>query len=108
MVVGLTLMWLLLPLNEPVFKATFNTRILWMVWLMLREMVTSLINWGGDVAVDLNNGLQIGTQAVQSIRFNLSPEITLSLMAGLSLAWLVANTMLLHRNSFTIKNGGVS
>jgi hypothetical protein len=102
MAVGLALVLFLLPISSP----TFDTPNLRLPWLTLIDMVLSLTNWLADLAANLNYWLQVGSQTAQAARFNLSPELTTGLIAGLSLAWLIGNAMLLPRKPFTSKNGG--
>ena len=103
--VGLALIILTLPLTASVF----DERLLWLPWLALSETFISLGSWLTDLALNLSDWAQAQRlQGLGLLSFDLSQGVAIAIVAGLGLACLIGNTLLLGHNPHSLKNGGAS
>jgi anti-sigma factor RsiW len=105
--VGLTL----LIVAQPMVATSFDYQQLWLPWQTLPgDISQSLTTWLLELGFSLEQLLQSQwpPAVARSAGLDLPPGVALALVAGLGLAWLVGNTMLLRTNSPTLKNGGAS
>jgi hypothetical protein len=101
--VGLVLLLTAVRLITP----NFNGQFLWLPWLTLSEMVSSFGHWLADLGGYVNLLAQKWSPIVEIVRLDISPTLAMMLAAGLGIAWLAGNTLLLAPRQSTPKNGGV-
>jgi len=105
--IGLTL----LIVAQPMVATSFDYQQLWLPWqTLLGDTSLSLTIWLLELRLNLEQLLQSQwpPAIARSAGLDLPLGVALALVAGLSLAWLIGNTMLLRTNSPTLKNGGAS
>ncbi len=100
--IGLGLLLTFLPQTSP----TLDTSQLWLPWLTISEMGYSMTAWGEDFLAYSKEWLTIWLQLIQSSEPALSPTFVIAIVTGLTLAWLIGNSLLLTRNPPLFKNGG--
>jgi anti-sigma factor RsiW len=105
--IGLTL----LIFAQPMVTTSFDYQQLWLPWqTMLGDISRSLTTWLLELGLNLEQLLQSQwpPAIARSAGLDLPLGLALAVVAGLGLAWLVGNTMLLRTHSPTLKNGGAS
>lgn len=94
----------------PTTASISTNRFFWQSWQLITDMSLSLNRWLIDISTGaLNWPLAQTTQFQQSIDssgLNIPPELTIGLVFGLGLAWLIGNGVLLGRNISPLNNGG--
>lgn len=99
----------LLLIFAPVITASLENPLLWQPWFSLSDMFISLLTWLRELAADIVAQAQTQWPPRMSwLVFSLSPLWLGEIIAGLGLAWLIGNGLLLRRHPTSFKNGGAS
>lgn len=101
--VGLGLLLVALRLIGP----DLNHPALWLPWFTVAEMVASFGTWLAGLSSYANMWARTWPPTIGFAGLDISPTLAVMLVAGLGLAWLAGNTLLLAPRPSTPKNGGV-
>jgi hypothetical protein len=101
--VGLVLLLMALRLITP----DLNHPALWLPWLTVAEMFTSFGAWLAGLSGYVDLWARKWPPTMEFTGLDISPTLAVMLLAGLGLAWLAGNTLLLAPRQSPPKNGGV-
>ena len=98
-----------LLLARSLLAPTLDSRQAWQVWITFSEVGFSLTTWGLEIWGQMIVWFQgLWRAPVTLSGASLSIGVSLTLILGLGLAWLVGNFILLRAPATTFKNGGAS
>lgn len=96
----------LLLLARPVVATALDHQVVQQPWLILTDITTSSAAWLIDLGVNLSQRLPSQWPSTGAfIGLDISLGMGLAIVASLSLAWLIGNTVLLRHPPTSLKNG---